>query len=253
MAARPVVEPRKTLKALLDVNQINIGHCHSAALDLRVTNIRQGIDVTLIQEPYTRYGKIQSFGAVNRIIASKPDRKDPPQAAIIISNPNLDVMCLGQYTTTHCAVAAVSTSNEKYIFVSLYCQYSDPIEPYLEQIDRIASENPKSKIIIGSDLNAKSPLWYSKTTDDAGKAAIVCFAKSNLHPVNTAQDKTTFKGRRTCGRNLSVAIRRERQMKRDANPQNGTNIDVTATSANMATRIFNWRVQEGPNNRKKKP
>lgn len=244
-------DTRKTLTNSLRVNQINIGGCLLAAQELRKTNADNKIDITLLQEPYSYRGKAHGFGFKNRIVAVEGEGNykspDAPRAAIVISNPNIDVLRLDKYMTTHCAAAVISTTDKDFIVASVYCQYRHELDQYLELMEEIATDNPAIPIIIGTDINAYSPLWHELRTDkrarQRGLATEVFLARNDLRLANKPQTLTTFKGRRTCYRNVSL---KQRQQQLDAPKATETNVDITIYNGKTEGMIQDWRVLEGP-------
>lgn len=60
-------------------------------------------------------------------------------------------------------------SDEELLCASVYCQYSDKIDPYLAVIDRVLNQPRRRRIIIGGDVNAHSPLWHSAPRHYVGR------------------------------------------------------------------------------------
>lgn len=87
------MEPNKRnkLKEEITILQINAGRAFKTVAEIRAAIDKEGIQITLIQEPYTLKGKITNYGTNARIISSqKKDQK--VWSAIIVSDKSLTVM-----------------------------------------------------------------------------------------------------------------------------------------------------------------
>lgn len=236
--------PRKTLQLNILVNQINLGRCKDAASQLRMRNISKEIDVTLLQEPACYRGKVIGFGPTNRVI--QQDGLENPMAAIIISNPNLDVIKVDHLTNPHCAVAVIRDTKNNYVMASIYFQYRHGVEPYLEMITKIIQSFPDDKIIIGADVNAQSTAWHSHKPNKKGATVLAYLNAKQLLVQNTVQKLMTYKGKRTYNVNYTLARQAANRATLDRGLVQESNLDVTITNIRANNSIEGWRVVEGP-------
>jgi hypothetical protein len=69
----------------------------------------------------------------------------------------------------YCVVVELLLPGRERVYVaSLYCQFSEDIERFLDMIGRIHHKLKGSRIILGMDSNAHSQLWRGETTDVRG-------------------------------------------------------------------------------------
>lgn len=86
-------------------------------------------------------------------------------------NSNYDVTQVVIENYEHVVCAQVISSNDEFFLISAYFQYSHEVDPYLNVIDKILNniQAKYKKIIIGADVNANSPTWFSSGTDERGE------------------------------------------------------------------------------------
>jgi len=120
------------------------------------------------------------------------------------------------------AVQVVTGFGEFYL-ISAYFQFSHPVEPYLEVLDKcvgnIRYNYVNNQIIISADVNASSTSWYLRTTDDRDDTVDEFITANNLMIFNQASRFTTY-----------------------ASPSGTSNIDVTLSTPGIARRIYDWRI-----------
>jgi len=94
--------------------------------------------------------------------------------AIIINNPDIDILQLNVEDSSHVIAVQVITDFGEFYLISAYFQFSQSVEPYLEVLDRcvgnIRNNNVNDQVIIAADVNASSTSWHSRTTDERGDA-----------------------------------------------------------------------------------
>jgi hypothetical protein len=144
------------------------------------------------------------------------------RAGIYVSrnNSNITVTAITNLTSTHCAVAEISSPFFKFYAVSCYFQLSDPVASHIHNLRNVLHALAGRKIIVGADVNASSPLWYGKlrSTDANRRSAVEDFiAEMNLVVHNTPEAPPTY-----------------------SSPMGESSIDVTLSSVDV--RLDKWRV-----------
>lgn len=91
------------------------------------------------------------------------------KAAIVINDLKLELMCVEKCTNEYGICVWLRGDFGELHVVSVYCWYDGAIEPYLEYIDRVGKATSGKRVLTGIDVNAISPLWFSKK--DAGSRA----------------------------------------------------------------------------------
>jgi len=146
-----------------------------------------------------------------------------PMVAIIINNPDLDVLQLDVKGSSHVMAVQVVMGSCEFYLISAYFQFSHPVEPYLALLEsciaRIKRNNSNNQVIITADVNASSASWYSRTTDERGDMIEEFIAANNLMVLNQASRFTTY-----------------------ASLSGTSNIDVFLATPGIAGYISDWRI-----------
>jgi hypothetical protein len=213
----------KKEKKYLKTGQINLQFAKVATDEIRIVSEEKGLDVILVQEPYCfrpgREGlwKIPGQGLQTRILPTP--KRNRPYAAIFVYNPELDIIEITSLSNEHIVVVEVSTGGKSLILVSAYFPPNEEIEPYIDQISTIIDTFRNRRLIIGVDANAKNHLWYSKVTDDRGRALENLALNKDLCILNEPGQPPTFIG-----------------------PRGQSNIDLTIVNNGALREVGNWRV-----------
>ena len=139
----------------------------------------EGLDVLLLQEPYTIRKKTTSFGQATRVLTGNK-RRETPWAAIMVFNSKLTIMRVDQLSDEHVATVLIEKGELSIYLVSAYLKFSHEIQPYLKRIEEILRTLKSKKVIIGMDANAKSPLWHAGSLNARGKLMEDFIAQGNL-------------------------------------------------------------------------
>ncbi|KAH8273773.1 hypothetical protein KR026_003018, partial [Drosophila bipectinata] len=115
----------------------------------------RGSVVALLQEPYSSYGGVRGLPAEMRVF---PDSRC--YAAVVVNDPNVECTLV---SSTDWGVCVGLEGNFGRLFVvSVYCKFSEDINPYLQYMDEVLLQVSGNPVILGLDANASSPLWFSK-------------------------------------------------------------------------------------------
>ena len=94
----------------------------------------------------------------------------------------------------HILCFKVLAGDLEFIMINLYCQHSLPLERFLQDL---ISGFPTEKILVTMDSNAKSPLWYSDTTDENGTKLKQFILENNLSILNRPDNPPTYMSARS--------------------------------------------------------
>lgn len=203
----------------INVVQLNCRRSTKVLPELRQKAVENGIDIMLLQEPYSRDNKLIGLGMGTRIIK---DDSEHPWAAIAVLNPELQVLKLSHLCSPHLAVAQVSNRTSNFYIASAYFQLSHDIEPHIENLEQVLISLGGRNTIVGIDSNAKSPFWGARKRDQKGKLLEDFIAEWRLVVVNNLNDLPT-----TCSE------------------VGEGHVDVTLTTASVTSKCFNWKVRDG--------
>lgn len=216
--------PPETYKTHIRIGQLNAHHSKVVMDELREEIVRKRIDIVAIQEPYSLGNSIPGLGTTTKIIT---DRKsftltpsvDCTQAAIAVSNTDLTVLKVEQLSNTHCVCVVVTRGHISVFIVSVYFQWCDDVEPYIQHLDMVLQHLKGKNVIVCADTNAKSELWHSNCTDERGEKLELLVAQHNLYVINKPSSTHTF-----------------------SNIHGSSNIDVTFANPTCFNRIHNWKI-----------
>lgn len=117
----------------LRVGKINLGRSRLATDEIRRVAMEEGLDVLLLQEPYSIGGKIPGYGVKSKVVVGQ----GVPMAAVVIFSEELDCVVVGEATNSHCVVVeVVGEGVGRVVLVSAYFQFGDPVEGYLEWLEQ---------------------------------------------------------------------------------------------------------------------
>lgn len=208
-------------RELIRLGQLNLGKGRAATNNL--TNIIDEckIDICLIQEPNTRESAVVGFPLRYTVLAKNEPR---PRSAIVIANRDCNFMLLNNASCELITVAEISIRNTKFYVASIYLPpvnrgFTD--EELIARIRSAVSYIPaRSRLLIGGDFNAKSPVWNSAEEDRRGRLITELIEEIGLTVVNT-DSAPTFNGHR-----------------------GSSHIDFTAASHEILDEIADWKVED---------
>lgn len=203
----------------IKIAQINAQRSAAASADLEMLMKHMGVDVLCLQEPYSYKGKVKRYTSTN-LRTTQPDG-ETPWVAIITKEEKVQVFNLVMDKSEHVMCVQVKTETEEFYLINAYCQYSLPINPMLQSIERILDKIGNFNVIITMDSNAKSRSWYAEETDERGKIVEEFLLHRNLYVINEPNNISTF-----------LTTRGE------------SNIDLTITSGNLLGVISEWKVRQ---------
>ncbi len=154
-----------------------------------------GCGIALLQEPYATNGVVRGLPGGFRVFTDL--RRN---AAIVVNNPSYDCVVLDSSQLGVC----VSIEGEfgRLVVASVYCKYSEPLEPYLLYMDKLLLLASSSSLILGMDANASSSMWFSKVSRHSsgyqshtrGEVLSEWVEANSLHILNEPSEWYTFDG-----------------------------------------------------------
>lgn len=128
-----------------------------------------GVEVLLLQEVPTSGERLVGFdyGAVKTVLSC---RDGSAGAAIVVLNQDIEVVALQGLCDRYCAVASLrKKSGRAVVFVSAYFKYSIPTRIFTDRLGDILDRIDQD-VLIGADVNAHSPQWFSRPGNNSGAA-----------------------------------------------------------------------------------
>lgn len=207
----------------LRIVQVNVGHCKDAMPELREWLATTRVDLALIQEPYCFRGKVRGLGLNAVIVEGLGDEEK--LAAIAVLNKKLRVIAVSSLTDRETATAVVTCPDGYEIVVSsMYWEGDGDIEEQIDKVRALREKFPDKELLIGADVNAHSPHWFSGELNDRGETLDEYLSEGGLYVVNRPSMHKTFRGYQ--GRD--------------------ENVDLTLATLGTLERIEeNWEVYDG--------
>ena len=149
------------------IAQLNAQNSRTVIDELKRVLEERGIDVIALQEPYNRDEVVRGLGLTTKVVSdvtkfSRTVASNNVKSAIAI-NPNIKVLKLSHLCNTHVTCTQIISASDRFYLLSAYMQFSEPIGPYLQHLEKIIRTLQGMGIVLCLDTNAKSVSWYSKT------------------------------------------------------------------------------------------
>lgn len=201
--------------------QINAARSIAVAGELRALLQEGSVDILCVQEPYQLKGKVVGYRS-GTIRLVQPESKTP-WVTTMAAQAGVHLFRCGTGRDEHMVHVKVAAASGEIHLINVYCQYSKPIEPFLdrlrEMIIGIKSVERDPSIVLVMDANAKSESWHAGQLDDRGRQLEEFIIENQLWVVNERTNVPTYEA--TVGESF---------------------IDVTIASGNMRRKISGWRV-----------
>ena len=207
--------------------QANLQRMRLATDELMQVAASRKVTAALLQEPYVGgVGSLKMYRGA-RIFQNTNRLEGTVKAAIAVFDQDLEVTQCPEFTTNNIVVVKISTSAWKITLVSFYFEPNSPIEPYLEQLRKVATASP-TNLLIGGDSNAKSIWWGSEGTDPRGENLVGALDHMSMQVLNVGDTPTfeTVRGGKTYS----------------------SHVDVTACTTDILDLVENWKVDQGMTN-----
>lgn len=205
----------------INLVQINMGRGRQS-LDLITRHLTNNdTSIALIQEPYTLQNKLPKLPH-SIDVHEKYNHQQHTKSVILSNNTHVHLRKLHHLSTPNIMVTElhITSSDTKVYFISWYFEPSQPLSPYLNDLDRIGLDIDLSRSVISLDGNGRSTTWHDRETTLGGYELEQWICEKNLHILNEG-GKYTFESH-----------------------QGTSNIDVTLCGNAIAPQITNWHISE---------
>ena len=201
--------------------QINLNKCHDAQAKLMVdlTKLEVQQYICLIQEPHFGWLKPSSIHRQSmQVFHGKGCKKLWPRAMIVASK-NLKISVIEELTSRDTTCINLHSSDKEIMICSSYQDINFTELINIDQCVEKAKATSK-ELIIGTDSNSHSQLWFSNSTNPRGEVFEEFICQNNLLLCNVG-NKPTY----DCSIGRSI-------------------IDITLVTSQISDRIQSWTVQD---------
>ncbi|KAL4101171.1 hypothetical protein QTP88_021192 [Uroleucon formosanum] len=149
--------------------QLNMNGNHLVSDQILDYSRANGVEVLLLQEVPTSGNRLVGFdyGAVKTVLSC---RDGSAGAAIVVLNQDIEVVDLQGLSDRYCAVASLRKGRgQAVVFVSAYFKYSIQTRIFTDRLGDIL-DRVNNDVVIGADVNAHSPQWFSRPGNNSGSA-----------------------------------------------------------------------------------
>jgi exonuclease III len=173
--------------------QINTARSFNSITAVSALIQNKSIDIACIQEPYTKFNKVQGF-PIRYNVFFRSTTTNPRQRSCIVLRPNKSLSHIFHFnlSTPDIAVLEIRNNKKRTILVSVYIPPTENIDQYLHLIQNILNKFPKEAIIITGDFNGHSALWGGLVTDGRGNKIEDFIFMNSLQLMNSPDDFPTF-------------------------------------------------------------
>lgn len=181
----------------LRILQLNCQGSKAVMANLGVLMKEDNYSLALLQEPYTAFGRVCGLPAHMVVY---PDSQ--VKAAVVINDSSLVGLVVKSDNRGVCV--SVEGTFGRLVVASIYCQFGEPLEPYIEYMDSALLLVSNVPVILGLDANAVSTMWFSKMPERQfrhqnyyrGLQLSEWCTASGLHVLNAPSSYYTFDGPR---------------------------------------------------------
>lgn len=136
---------QNTRKSITCVNEVK----HNA-------NIKA--DIILIQEPYILNQKVIYDCRLRIYQVSPTSLNQHIYTATIITNPNLVISPIQQYTNSNCTTIAVTCEHRSIVIANCYFSPNKLTDANVDMLNNLSNTCPSTPLIICGDINSRSPI-----------------------------------------------------------------------------------------------
>lgn len=213
----------------LKIVQLNMSRASAVSDQLLAYCQEEGVDIALVQEPYTNRGKLSGFevAPIRCYLSKGSRRRGAPKyrdygAAIIVFNQDLVVAARDVEATENFVSIDLDCGDDGLVtLISGYFKYRVPTAIHVAALELLIS-NITDKVLISLDANAFHKRWFSRISDARGEALAMFIDAHALEIANVRSPHTTFHG-----------------------PRGRTNIDVTLVDRSTRSKLTGWSIEPG--------
>ena len=196
--------------------QINLQHSKAATANLMKIVTEDEIDIIFIPEPCTVQDKVIGIPTKYTTFTAGEGRS---RAAIVVTNKEIDAMLIRQLTDTDTVAVEVIKRNTRIIAASMYLDRENQIENDLIKMELVLQYAKNIGVLIASDTNARSSLWYDRVNNIRGRILEEFITTKQLYILNEENSDTTF-----------------------SNRLGTSNIDLTIINPQLLSTITGWEI-----------
>jgi len=222
MATNHISTAKDNTQNLIKFAQINLHHSRAATASLMKYIADNNVDITCIQEPYTRQRRMIGIPKFHKTLTAGEDRS---RAAIIVTNNRIDATVITQLSDADAVTIEITKGDLKIIIASMYLDRCKPLGPDMAKIEAILQHAKGLGVTISMDSNARSTLWHDTISNNRGKELVEFITSRHLHIMNEESINTTFCSRR-----------------------GSSNIDLTLINYKLLRRASDWEICEEESN-----
>lgn len=185
----------------LKIVQLNMGRAAVVSDQLLAYCQDTGVDIALVQEPYTNRGRLTGFevAPIRCYLSTGTRRRGGPQhidhgAAIIVFNPNLVVASRDSGRIENFISIDLDFGTDgQWTLISGYFKYRVPTEIHVSTLESLTEQNGNS-LLLGLDANAFSTRWFSRINGRRGEVLVQFIDAQRFQVENKRSVHTTFRG-----------------------------------------------------------
>lgn len=207
--------------------QLNCNGRREVAPALALLMVERHVQIALLQEQYRGpTGIAAGFPAGMRVYG-----RAGTSSAVVINSATIEAVMMEDLTTEHGVCVWTKGEFGELVVCSVYCQFRDPLEPYVAYMERVAEAAGATPLLLATDANCVSPLWHSKVRrnrrdgrqyGEEAQPLEELLARQNLQVLNEPCEHFTFAG-----------------------PAGQSDIDVTVGNSALLGYESSWRVLPG--------
>jgi hypothetical protein len=174
----------------LRIGQVNVGSMSTGGAEIEMLGQRLGYDIVCVQEPEVAYGKLTGLSRTSRLVMGSGTS---PTVAVVVLNPLIDFLVVGQVTETWAVTIAVKYRGFDFHLSSVYCKPSGDLGAQLARLSLTHGQMWEgNRGMVCGDFNARSPTWCDRLLNDRGTAMEDWVARNSLAVLNVDDETPTF-------------------------------------------------------------
>lgn len=214
--------PNQVTHSHLKILQINLGRGFNAQHEFLEYFSKNNYDIALVSEPYVgNQNKVKNPAGL--LLYQFPGN-ERTKACIYLKNGLGATLGVAQYSSPNFCVVQLTLSGRRLYFSSAYVEPDADDVGTLNRIECFLQANRSSYHVIGGDFNGWHPLWGSDRTNRRGRDIVTLITANDINVCNIG-NTPTFE-------TVTHGVARS------------SIIDLTLVSGNIASKIFNWHVND---------
>lgn len=164
----------------IKIGQLNVGRRYAGTAEIGLLMKKMDLSILAAQEPYCNDGRVMEVANVQKHV--KQGLSTPK---ICVSGACGDMLQVMHHCDEVVTVTRIALCDGEWLFVvCVYCELEQRIENCLKGWNKVLATLRGKMVLIMSDFNAKSRVWFDDLTDKNGLAVEVFVLKHTLHVLN---------------------------------------------------------------------